>query len=171
MMSQARFNQVMSGMTTIAKKVFDAVPIEDSWTGTQIASEMIRRGVNVEFKILIGCLDTLLKAGLINEPRKGCFRREAIREIIKTTTPKEIDMQSAVKAAPKAVPQPQQEPMDRLGELAQRVAQIAGMLKDVASEISDAAVDIQTKMEASEEATHKMKQLQELLSSIGTVKA
>jgi hypothetical protein len=176
MMSQARFNSVYSGLTAIAKKVYEAVPIAETWSIPQIIGELERTGFRHEYRSVAGCLATLLNAGLVQETSKGKFCREPIRE--KTIAPKEEAMKAApvpavaVSPAPAvraavAVPAPQKSPIDRLGELAARVAAMAGSLKELASDISDAAIDVEAQVEQNEAAMAKVKQLQSILKSLG----
>lgn len=177
MMSQARFNAIYSGQTAIAKKVYDAVPIADTWSIPQIIGELERTGFRHEYRSVAGCLATLLNAGLVQDTGKGRFCREPIRE--KTPTPKEESMKPApvppvaVSIAPVSLASlaaqsaPSKSPIDRLGELAARVTAMAISLKDLAAEISDAAIDAEAQFEQNETAMAKVKQLQSILKSLG----
>lgn len=167
-MSQARFNAIFSGMTAVAKKVYEAVPIAEKWTQQQIASELHRNGSPVELRLVAGCLNSLISAGLVTEPGTGLFRRETVRAAIKKTVPAEQteqkeEMKTNTEAAAKA---PQACPIDKLGQLAQRVAQLSAMAKELAEEINEAAIEAQAKMEENTEAVKKFQQLQSLLKGV-----
>lgn len=171
MMSRARFNSIYSGMTSVSKKVYEAVPMNEAWNTSKIAAELQRCGLGIDFRIVAGCLNSLCSAGLINEIGKAEFKREGIKTEAanKPTNELETDMgkQYVIKTVAQSAPAKKLAPLDRLGELAQRAANMANMLKELASDISDAAVDIQSQMETGEEDVKKLRQLQTLLKSIG----
>lgn len=171
-MSQARFERIISGMNAAARKVFDATPIAESWDYKQIAAELRRSGLNSDSHVVLGCLDTLVRSGLVNEVGRGKFRREEVKPtVLKQSNQKDEPMTTAAKAKPtltvKVAPAKQaSSPMDMLGDLAARAANIANLVKELSSDISDAAVEIQTGLESSEEDMQKFKQLQSLLKGI-----
>lgn len=175
MMSRARFNAIYSGITDAAKKVYEVVPIAEAWTVQQVAAELHRCKVPVaRIDVLTGCLDSLRRAGLVCEPRRGQFRRERVRDDKPTAAAVEIPTFTKIEPEeknmankPQPTPRASTTPLDRLGDLAQRVTQLSIALKDVASELSDAAVDIQSQLEHGEEDVKKLRQLQTLLKSIG----
>lgn len=179
MMSLVRFNAVHSGQTAIAKKVYEAVPIAERWNIGQIVGELERIGFRIEYRTVAGCLASLIESGLVEEPSKGKFCREPIRE--KTAAPpKEETMKSTatpippvaislapITLAPVSAAAPQKSPIDRLGDLAARVAVMAASLKDLASDISDAALDAEAQFEENAASMAKVKQLHSLLRSFG----
>lgn len=168
MMSHARFLQIHSGQTSVAKKVYEAVPILEAWSVGQVNAALQRSGVVIAFRDVAGCLNTLKNSGLINEPKTGEFIREGVRQP-KTPKVKEPEMKPE---APRAVITTGQHPIttnpiDKLENLAQRIMQVSQMVKGIADDLSDAAIDIQHQFEGKEEDLKKFKQLQELLKGIG----
>ncbi len=168
-MSLSRFNATYSGLSSVAKKVYEAVPIAQNWTHQQIIAELHRAGKQIERNVLSGCLNTLIRAGLINEDSKGCFIREEVRQATKpisvnqepdmpsknSNTSPSTSASSARVTVPlagvpttAAKPTPVLSPLDRFGALAARCAVLAGQIKALASDISDAAVDVQEQMDA-----------------------
>jgi hypothetical protein len=85
MMSQARFNRIDSGLTSTARKVYNAVPLQESWSAQQIVAELKRGGVTHNFAIIVGCLNSLIQAGIVRETDKGMFCREPIKAGTNTT--------------------------------------------------------------------------------------
>lgn len=169
-MSQTRFDAIFSGQTSIAKKVYEAVPIAESWTTRKIMAEMQRLGISQDQRTVAGCLENLRKSGLVNELMKGEFRREGIKEIgIKAVEQKEKEPAVVTIAKPPIaiLTTAPLSPMDILGALAVRAANLAGMASELASDISDAAIDVQQHIENNDADTKKLKQLQSILKSIG----
>ncbi len=192
MMSQSRFNLIYSGMTSIARKVYAVVPMRERWQVGQIIAEFQRSGQSADYRVIAGCLNTLIAAGLVHEPRKGEFSREPIR-VPSAVNASTVDAAAVAQAAiattvivppsksiketmqPKTqlpatsptVAKPKDSPVDKLGLLAQRANGTANLLKELASEIGDAAIEIQEMLETNDLDVQKMKQLQSLLKSLG----
>lgn len=168
-MSHSRFDAIFSGQSSIAKKVYEAVPIAESWNAKKIQSELTRQGITQDPRTIAGCLDTLRKSGLINELLRGEFRREVIKDpVVKVTSdvPKE-PAPVAAKPIIVTLAVEQISPMDILGALAARAAHLSSMAYDLSSDIGDAAIDIQQRIENNDSDTQKLKQLQSILKSIG----
>lgn len=164
-MNRARFNALYNGMTSVAKKVYEAVPLVESWNHTRVNAELVRLGVNIDHHVLRGCLETLRTAGLVNEVARGEFRREAIREPKRNNEKEPAPMKTpatAAKPAPASAT-----PFDKLGNLAAALTQLAAQLEDLASDLTDAAIDIQAQLETNDADLGKLKQLQTLLKSLG----
>lgn len=181
--SQTKFKRVFSGMTTLAQKVYNFVPISETWAIGKVCAEAKRNGVTVDQRVMFGCLAALRDGGLVDEPVRGEFRRHPVRvapekltiPVFTETTPQEEPM-----VKPQAQPvtpgitvtitekkKPAPTPMDMLGDLAQRAVVLADMVKALAEDISDTAVEVQAQFEASAEESKKLKQLKALLGSIG----
>lgn len=168
-MSRSRFDAIFSGQSSIAKKVYEAVPIVESWNAKKILSELARQGITQEPRTLTGCLDTLKRSGLINELMKGEFRREVIKELsvkVEVAQAKEAVQASKPIVVAASLVEREISPMDILGALAARAAHLSGMVSDLSSDISDAAIEIQQRIETIGADTQKLKQLQSILKSI-----
>lgn len=188
-MSLARFNQLHSGLSSAAQKVYEVVPIAESWTSKRINVELQRCQINMNPQIVAGCLDTLLRTGLVVEPVRGEFRREKVREAAAKPDPmpapiiEQHQEETEVKnitptVTPKAHPKPAPNALDSLGELAQRAAQMAIIIADLqvqvkklADQIGDSAVELQTQIEAKDEQLKGLKQLQAVLKSLTPVES
>lgn len=155
-MNAAKMKQVESGLTGIARKVLDAVPINDAWQSHTIANEIKRMtGSAPESKMVNGCLESLKNSGLVREPKRGMWIR---------VSTKDHDDEAKEPAPANVVElrkQPEQwTPREMLKSLAVEIMELAGKLDDVANEIDKAE-------KRNEEKTAKLRQLQELLRGLG----
>lgn len=170
MMSQARYDACLARMTSVAQKVFAAVPKQEAWTSRQVATELGRLQISVDFAVIGGCLDTLAKSGLIKEGPAGKFCRTPYREPNPEAAITEPVQQEKTPVTPTTAthkPAPAaQTPIDKLGALAARLAELSKAIKETAAAIGDAAVEAQMQMEASTADAAKLKQLQSLLKGM-----
>jgi hypothetical protein len=169
-MTPNRFNSIFNGLSSVAKKVLEAVPIEEKWTAKQINSELARTGRHINFAITEGCLNTLVESGLVKEPTKGAFSKICIktREPAPPSTTEEIKVPSIASYTENPA-QPAKKfasPIERLGVLAQRVTNIMGMLKELAGDIENAAIEIEEQNAANADEINKVRQLKQLLNQI-----
>lgn len=183
-MSEARFKQLAGGMTDAAMKVYACVPMVEFWSTQQVLSEMIRKGQTLGHSAVCGCLDSLVRAGIVKEVR-GTFCREKLRAApVKALADiKTITVPEPAPAAPTPQPAalPKEEPMsvstktpisvvDTLGHLAQRLNAMALRHKeemlDLANLVSDAAIEVQAKLEHNDADLVKLRQLQALLKGM-----
>lgn len=186
-MTMSRQRALLNGQTAIARKVFSAIPITESWNARQIYAELCRVGHSVDFKVQAGCLAALICSGLIIEPTTGNYRRAAVKqfvehikpeaeqtrtivaaEVIAATSNKDIEM--ATQPAPALKPalvKTATTPIDKLATISNQARSIADQLKDLASNIETAAIEIDEQIKAGNEETAKLKQLQQLLKSLG----
>lgn len=182
MMSRARFNEIYNSMSSVAKKAYDAVPIEKPWNAPMILSEMQRNGGSSDYRIVSGAINTLKNAKLILEPTKGEFIRACVKpEVVEKTIVRPFinEMKEEMKT-PAIIVKPtlaqvdkQQEqsqgktPIDRMGELSAKLSILADSVKQLAVEINDTAIAIEEDIEESAENSAKMNQLKTLLKSLG----
>lgn len=152
-MTPARFEQAIRGQTAAALKVYDATPITEAWGVRQIASELHRLGSSMDFKVISGCLGSLVDSGLIARDSKGAYRRVPVRERIPAPDPQPQPEPMTTKEVTK----PKDEaPSTKLGALAAR-------LRSLADELDDAALAIDEQIEGMQADSRRLKQLQELL--------
>lgn len=161
MISQAKFKSACNSLTAVARKVFDAVPISEPWSMQSIATEIRRAGSSVDFRIVGGCLNTLVDAGLIKEVSQGCFQREEVKPI-----PEKVIEEEPEVATKLAVPQKQKSPMDQLEELAKRAAKLTNDLKELAEDIGETAITLGMQAEAEGTELGQLRQLKALLQGL-----
>lgn len=166
MISQTRFKQMFNVLNAPVKKVYEAVPVSEAWTSTQIIGEISRLGYSMrDSKAIIGCLDTLKRQGLIQEPERGCFIRVEVKET--TTFDKFIEeTKEKTMATSKPVTQIKQSNLDRLISLSEKANGLAAQMKSVATELENVALEIEAEIQENSTSAQKLKQLQELLKGV-----
>jgi hypothetical protein len=148
------------------KKVYEAVPVSEVWTSTQIIAEISRLGYSMrDSKAIIGCLDTLKRQGLIQEPERGSFIRIEVKET--TTFDKFIEeTKEKTMATSKPVTQIKQSNLDRLISLSEKANGLAAQMKAMATELENVALEIEAEIQENSTSAQKLKQLQELLKGV-----
>ena len=166
MISQTRFKQMFNVLNAPVKKVYEAVPVSEAWTSTQIIAEISRLGYSMrDSKAIIGCLDTLKRQGLIQEPERGSFIRIEVKET--TTFDKFIEeTKEKTMATSKPVTQIKQSNLDRLINLSEKANGLAAQMKAVATELENVALEIEAEIQENSTSAQKLKQLQELLKGV-----
>lgn len=81
MMSKSKFEQTVAAQTATARRLFEVVPVDQAWTIKQLVTAAAKAGINSDYGILAGCLNTMKKAGLVQEPDEGTFQRASYREV------------------------------------------------------------------------------------------
>lgn len=166
MISQTRFKQMFNVLNAPVKKVYEAVPVSEAWTSTQIIGEISRLGYSMrDSKAIIGCLDTLKRQGLIQEPERGSFVRVEVKET--TTFDKFIEeTKEKTMATSKPVTQIKQSNLDRLISLSEKANGLATQMKSMATELENVALEIEAEIQENSTSAQKLKQLQELLKGV-----
>ncbi len=182
-MNRSRFNSIFAGMTEMAKKVYSAVPVAEPWNTNQIASELVRLRLSVcDYRIVAGCINTLVKAGLVRDLGRGMFIREPVKDKPEQA-PKEPIMQIKREAPPAnapattpaqaAAPATASSPLDKLSSLSANLAQIAASLSSVhaavkalATNLDTAALDIEEMFSTRDTETEKLRQVLSTLKSL-----
>jgi ribosomal protein S8 len=147
------------------KKVYEAVPVSEAWTSTQIIAEISRLGYSMrDSKAIIGCLDTLKRQGLIQEPERGTFVRVEVKAI--ETYVKFMEETKEKIMATKPVTQMKQTNLDRLINLSEKANGLAAQMKAMATELENVALEIEAEIQENSTSAQKLKQLQELLKGV-----
>ncbi|HDR9163629.1 TPA: hypothetical protein QDB28_004033 [Burkholderia vietnamiensis] len=171
-MTPAKFKIALDSQSAIARKIFEGVPIQDSWTANKIVTELTRMGgsTRVDFRTAQGCLDSLKDAGLIKEPQRGLFQRVMPRER------ETISLPASAQAAPSLDPQAREPkititppatdestPISILGGIASALRTQAAELIQIADKIDTAAIGIEERAEHVESRLSKFRELSALL--------
>lgn len=164
-MNYQRYQQLVDGLTGIARKVLAYVPVSEAWGRPRIASEIERQSrARVDPRTLDGVLDSLVEHGLVKEPKRGQFRRIVISEPPRPV----LSIPTAAPSAPAAPthqekpvsPKPSTEtPIDKIAQATSSLRKLAKQIADISTEIEDAAI-------AEQQESQKMRQLSDLLKSI-----
>jgi len=167
MISQTRFKQMFNVLNAPVKKVYEAVPVSEAWTSTQIIAEISRLGYSMrDSKAIIGCLDTLKRQGLIQEPERGCFIRVEVKETATTFDKFIEETKEKTMATSKPVTQIKQSNLDRLISLSEKANGLAAQMKAMATELENVALEIEAEIQENSTSAQKLKQLQELLKGV-----
>lgn len=151
-MNHQRAMSVLDNQTTLAQKVFKAVPMQDWWSVHQISAELARQTGQTQTRVTLGgCLRTLKDAGLIDEGSGDTYR-------------------SAVKPAPVKKAEPMGQIDDKQApvppSLAERLMAKAQSLREQAEELDNLAVEIEEEIaKAGKAGNEKLRMLRELLSA------
>ena len=172
-MHQAKFESLERGLTQIARKVLAATPIAEAWTPGQIFSELRRLGLGIaDVRTIHGCLNSMLQQGLVQEPERGLYTRQAIKTkaapapALQLVQPKSQPQEPPMNAAAK-LPKTDISPMDQLTRLSAKATGIASALRELATDIDSAALSICEQIEKRDGETEKLQQLKVLLKSLG----
>lgn len=141
MLSPIKFRTALAGMTSVAQKVYEAVPIQETWPNSSIHTEMKRRGMSYDYSVLGGCLKTLVQAGLIKESTQG-FTRVAVKQ----------ETEKMPKTTSASLP-------DQLGQL-------ASSLRNVADQMDEIALEIEEQLSSNTNAAKKLQALQAALKEV-----
>lgn len=163
-MSAAKFHGEYNGLTSVARKVYEAVPSMEEWASARIQTELRRVGVAMDAKQVNGCLGTLVRSGLVREPKPGMF----IRQYVKDAPQRPALVKSApIEPKPEVAPVPEEAPIDKLSCLSQKLRDLARNIVEVADAVDNAAIEIADRISSESEETGKLKQLQKLLKELG----
>lgn len=167
-MTPAKYQTALNGLTSIARKVFEAVPIQEKWTAHRIVTEMSRLSTRIDMKTAEGCLNSLKDFGLVKEPERGLFQRVVARERETISLPTDTTADPA--PAPRApvepvlsLIQPENTPATVFGEIATTLRARAAELNRMADEIDGAALAFEERIENSEKRVAKFRELSALL--------
>jgi hypothetical protein len=163
-MNATKLLEVERGITIQARKVLDSVPMNEQWTIKQVCSELGRRGVRMDVDTVAGCLASLKDDGLVREGRRGEFQRTAPKVAVLAAVP--VAPVAPVAPAAVAAPPVASAPVDPADTLA-RIASVAQSLRDAAKQLDDLAIEVEERIAVVGAESDKLRQLQQLLRSIG----
>lgn len=161
-MNTNKIARLESGLNSIAKKVLEAVPIQEPWSKDQISMELRRTGCNASRDVIDSCLGAIADRGLAKEPRPGMF----IRVTAKPSLNQEPQMPPAT-PAPIAPPPKKSEPAIAASDTLSRLASLGSLLRRASEECDAIALDVEERVTAAGQDGEKLRQLQSLLKSIG----
>lgn len=168
----AKMERIEKSVSGIARKVLDAVPLTETWPASKIIGEMVRMtSSSPDFKIVMGCLSTLVDQGLVREPKKGEFQRIKPRPALAVASPAPADTvaEPLTADAPEATVATvaPTEPIDRLAGLAATLKDLSVKVGAMAKEVEDVAISVEERIQTIHADTEKLRQLHALLKSLG----
>jgi hypothetical protein len=166
--SQPRQLQLLAGQSSIARKVFEFVPIQDAWSTHDIHNASVTaNATGVSSYAVRRALGELKDAGLIREPVGGRFQRDAATQ----KTKKEPVMNQVAKPNVVAIKKPEGA-LDVLAALSGEVVNLSDefskRMKAMAARIEEVALSVAAEQESNAEALGKLKQLQALLKGMAS---
>jgi len=164
-MNLSRQQQLLQGQSSLARKVFGVVPIQDAWAANYIMSELSKsEGSSASAHAIRSCLGDLEDAGLVKQTADKRFQRVVVK------TP-EVN---SLKQLDKLVQPEPKKPTDSFESLVDLAAELVDLGKDVNSRLAsistrmeELALSIESERKENAQATIKLKQLQSLLKDIG----
>ena len=161
-MNEVRFNRVIQGGSSVARKVYEAVPIADAWNPSVIHQELRRIGYTMDLHAIKGCLAALAAEGVAIEHPARLYQRTPV----KPRPIKEIKAEEPMATVAAAPAKVGVRPLAKLANIASRAKNIAAMLNELASDIELAALDIDEQDGQNNAQVNKLKQLKELLKEL-----
>lgn len=174
-MNQTRLNILLGGQTRLAQRVYEAVPIQETWRAGEIKRHL--PDCHTEVRVIEGALQDLVDAGLVREGPTGYYRRA--HRIAKQEAPKAQHATQAPQDKPTAeepmtqtatTSKPKSSHIEILSEIASEVTAMAadfnGRLRNIAKRVEDAALQIEQEREADAKGLEKLHQLQALLKAL-----
>jgi hypothetical protein len=165
--TEARVQQLLSGQSSIARKVFVHVPIQECWSAHDIhGAALAANATSVSAHAIRRALSELREAGIIREPAGGKFQRDAFT--FKTNSEQPMPKPNSEVVVP--LKKPEVQALDALVGLSAEVVGLAddigARLKALASRIEEVALSVEVERDTNAEALGKLKQLQTLLKGI-----
>lgn len=158
-LTESRRDELYNVSNGTARKVYDSVPIQETWSTDVINGELMRKGTRVSYKAIQGSLAHLASIGLIKESPKGYFRRIEVRA--------ENKEQETMAANPVLSLPPKKNPFDVLQHKLMNLTRLSDQFKTAIAEVSDELLTLQVHQE---EESKKYQKIAELLDAIGSLK-
>lgn len=176
-MNNRKYLRLVGQLTTTCRKVFDAIPKQEAWTAPLIFAELKREGVKLDFAMVEGCLNSLVRDGLVRESKRGQF--QAVHEPPKTTMAEALlDAVSHVTALdpptdlddeeepPMAGTALNTKPLSEIDELLARMGNLSGVLRAAAQEVDDVALQVAGALERSKGNNAQLEALKATLREV-----
>ena len=172
-MTPAKKEALLQGQTSIARKIYECVPIQEAWPTHQIAQALkATAGATTDMRRVQACLSDLADAGLIREPQRRSFQRVEVKDKPKTPELKMPANQPLTTSTATPV-EPKSNALDRIAGLAGELSDIADHLRQrlmrvtkIAKELEDVALAVEQERESSNESLAKLSQLKDLLKGL-----
>lgn len=162
-MNAAKQQNMLAGQSSIARKVFEFVPIQENWSEHDIFNSLMAgKATTAPFSAIRRGLRDLKDVGLIREPVNGHFQRDAVTPKLK----REQVMSQVAKQTVVAIKKTDGA-LDVLAGLSSEVVSLSEefsqRMKKLATRIEEVALSVETEREGNAEALGLFKQVQSLL--------
>ncbi len=174
-MNQSRFDRLLEGQSSTARKVFEYVPINEPWLECDIAKSIHNNtSLRLGLHVVRACLNTMKEAGLIKETQRNRYQRTPVTE------KKQLTLKSAPPSAPTAIETTTMPaakkvapvtPLDLLGTIATDLVLLSvaysEQIKAIAGRVEEVALLVEAQRETDNAAMAKVRQLNTLMRDIG----
>ena len=161
-MTPAKQQAALQGCTAVARKVYEATPIQEAWAPIQIKNALAASTrSSTDLHVVRGCIKALKEAGLVRERPSGHFQRIEVRE--PNTTIQEQNMAATTSAPAQAAAK---SPVELLADLAHQTAATGRQLLHLSRQIEEAALVVAQEQESTATKLQGLNQLQTLLKSL-----
>ena len=184
MLKQRDVDKALQNQSSIAKKIYDIVPISEPWRVFKIAGELKEKtGAGVDIRTISGCLNDMVDSGLIKCIGNDHYQRVPVKEnrlslarpAVATEAPNEIQSEeqdvNAVVQTPKQEHQSANESMDTvavLGDIASSLVSMARQLSAVSKQVEQVALQVMNDKELTDKQLQDFHNLKNLLKSFQT---
>jgi len=163
-MNAAKQQNMLAGQSSLARKVFQVVPIQERWSAHDIFNSlMVSEATGAQFPAIRRGLGELKEAGLIREPVNGHFQRTALT----IKSPREQRMPKEIQSAVLTIKKADASALDTLavlsGEVISFAEEVGQRMKKLAARIEEVALSVEAERETNADALEKFKLLQSLL--------
>ena len=176
-MRQSKVNAMLMNGTTVAKKIYEAVPIIEPWSIGQICAEVARLELIAKptMSIVQGCLNSLKENKLVRETSSQHFIRTPVtsekpeKKVNPMLTTLNLVSPRQTLQLPKAEgTEMNKNPLDLLGNLSDEAKTLSKKMMELSSKIDEVAVEIDELLNNQSEDKENLQQLRELLKKIGS---
>lgn len=170
-MNQSKMDRTEDSLTSIARKVLDAVPLQESWATAEVIAEMRRKGQNPDFRVVAGCLASLCEQRLVREPVQGKFTRVQSKPVLKAV--KEVKAETPVAVAtetrntPETTGTTKPDTLGKIAALSNGLRTLSDALANAAKQLDDVAIEVEERIQSIEADGQQLQQLRMLLKNIG----
>lgn len=174
-MNSSRRRAMVDSLNSIARKVYDALPVDEPMNPQSAVRLMQALGVRLELDVARGVFRVLCEKRLVKETDTAVFVKpspkvvqflspaspvEPIVEIIPENT-----MPTPSHVAKPPVPK-QVTPLDRLSEISSRFRTLAGQFNALADDLDTVGLDVAAQFQQMQKDNEKARQLKALLQEM-----
>lgn len=162
-------------INSMARKVLEAVPMNEPWSVHAIHNELARSGKHLDRAVVTACLVQLHRGKLVKQIKPDLYQRVKVKVRASPLADDAVPLSEGILMPKPATPKASDDTVDHLGALSARLRQLsadavslAKRLDDIANEIDTAAIETAQRLERYRGDGEKLRQLQALLKTIGT---
>lgn len=175
MMKESRQRQLLEGQSSVARKVFEGVPIQEAWPENAIFDAIRNNNISIAAHAVRGCLLDMKDVGLVKELPKGYFQRVAVQPYLRLSEDKNTQATQAITieasmqtpTAKKTEPTP----LDLLATVATELTLMASeyseRLRALSLRVEEVALSVASQREADAAIIAQANQLKVLLKGFG----